>query len=374
MSTIGVGIIGGSPGGWASISHIPALKALPDYELRAVSTSRLESAQAAAKEFGVQGAYDHHADLLAHPGVDVVVVAVKVPYHRELISAAIAAGKTVYAEWPLALNLGEATELTQRAEAAGVRTVIGLQGRYHPGLRHARQMIEDGRIGRVIGTTMVASGMVWGPQTTKNHTYWFDNDQGATLLTAAALHAVDALNVTLGEFEHLSANLVVGRREVTVTDDGGKAVPVTAPDQISLIGTLEGGAAVSVFYRGGVSRGDNFRWEINGTDGDIVVTAPWGNLQVTDLTVEAGFGEDTTVAPVEVPAEFTRDIPEPLSGPSRNVAALYTNLARDLREGTHTVPDFTYALRRHQFLEAVEQSSAERVGKPPRSARAQSLT
>ncbi|MFI9470042.1 Gfo/Idh/MocA family protein [Streptomyces sp. NPDC052492] len=362
MSTIGVGIIGGSQGGWASISHVPALKALPNYELRAVSTSRLESAQAAAKEFGVQGAYDNDADLLAHPGVDVVVVAVKVLYHRELISAVIEAGKTVYAEWPLALNLAEATELTQRAEAAGVRTVIGLQGRYHPGLRHVRQIIEQERIGRVIGTTMVASGMVWGPQTTKDHAYWFDNTQGATPLTGAALHAIDALNVTLGEFEHLSANLVVGRKEVTVTDDGGKLLPVTAPDQISVIGTLEGGAAASVFYRGGTSRGDNFRWEINGTDGDVVVTAPWGNLQVTDVTVEAGFGADTSVSPLEVPAEYASDVPVGLAGPSRNVAALYTNLAKDLRDGTHTVPDFAYAHRRHQFLDAVERSSAERVG------------
>ncbi|MET9671025.1 Gfo/Idh/MocA family oxidoreductase [Streptomyces sp. NPDC006475] len=361
MSTIGVGIIGGSQGGWASISHIPALKALSEYELRAISTSRHESARAAAKEFGVEG-YDNHVELLAHPGVDVVVVAVKVPHHRELISAAIDAGKTVYAEWPLALNLAEATELTQRAEAAGVRTVIGLQGRYHPGLRYARQLIEQGRIGRVIGTTMVASGMVWGPHTTRNHAYWFDITQGATPLTGAALHAIDALNVTLGEFEHLSTNLVVGRKEVTVTDDGGTVIPVTAPDQISLIGTLKGGAAASVFYRGGTSRGDNFRWEINGTDGDIVVTAPWGNLQVTDLTVEAGFGADATVSPLEIPVEHTSDVPVDLTGPSRNVAALYTNLAKDLKEGTHTVPDFAYAHRRHQLLAAVERSSAERVG------------
>lgn len=233
MNTIGVGIIGGSQGGWASNSHIPALKALPDFELRAISTSRQESANAAAKEFGVEATFDNHADLLAHPGVDVVVVAVKVPHHRELISAAIDAGKTVYAEWPLALNLAEATELTRRAEAAGVRTAIGLQGRYHPELRYARHLVEDGRIGRVLGTSMVASGMVWGGETTRAHAYWYDRTQGATPLTGAALHAIDALNVTLGQFGHLSADLVLGRTQVTVTDDGNTVVPVTAPDQIS---------------------------------------------------------------------------------------------------------------------------------------------
>ncbi|MFD8035414.1 Gfo/Idh/MocA family protein [Streptomyces sp. NPDC059717] len=357
MSTIGIGIIGASQGGWASISHVPALKALPDFELRAISTSRRESAEAAAAAFGVEAAFDNHADLLAHPGVDVVVVAVKVPHHQKLISAALDAGKTVYSEWPLALNATEAAELARRAQAAGVRTVIGLQGRYQPELRYVRRMIEEGRIGRVIGTTIVGSGMVWGPETTRAHAYWYDRDQGATPLSAAALHAIDALQVTLGEFTHHSANLVVGRKEVTLTEDGS-VLPVTVADQIALIGTLESGAAASVFYRGGTSRGDNFRWEINGTDGDIVLTAAWGNMQVADLALHAGFGKDATVSPIEVPAEHRAGIPDELTGPSRNVAALYTQLGRDLREGTHTVPDFGYALTRHRLIEAMERSQA----------------
>ncbi|MEU8717939.1 Gfo/Idh/MocA family oxidoreductase [Streptomyces sp. NPDC048663] len=357
MSTIGIGIIGASRHGWASISHVPALKALPDFELRAVSTSRQESADAAAAAFGVEAAFDNHAELIAHPGVDVVVVAVKVPHHRELVSAAIDAGKTVYSEWPLALDGAEAADLVRRAETAGVRTVIGLQGRYHPELRYARRLIAEGRIGRVIGTAMTGSGMVWGPQTTRAHAYWYDRTQGATPLTAAALHAVDALSATLGEFTHHSSNLVVGRQEVTVAEDGS-VLPVTAADQISLIGTLEGGAAASVFYRGGTSRGDNFRWEINGTDGDLVLTAGWGNMQIADLTLQGGFGDDATVSPIEIPAAYRADIPEELVGPSRNVAALYSHLARDLRDGTRTVPDFSYALARHRLIDAMQGPSA----------------
>ena len=55
MDKIGVGIIGASPRGqsWAVLAHIPALRASPDFELRAVSTSNLASAQAAAERFGV---------------------------------------------------------------------------------------------------------------------------------------------------------------------------------------------------------------------------------------------------------------------------------------------------------------------------------
>jgi predicted dehydrogenase len=365
MSVIGVGIIGASPGGWASISHVPALKALPGYELRAISTSRRASAEAAAKEFEVDAAFDDHLGLIAHPGVDIVVVAVNVGRHRELVSAALDAGKVVYSEWPLAVNLAEATDLAVRAEAAGVRTVIGLQGRYAPEIAYARRLVDDGRIGRVLGTTLVGSGMVWGPETTAGHTYWFDRNKGATLLTAAAFHAIDALNVTLGEFSHVSANLVVGRKEVTVVEDG-TTVPVTAADQVSVIGTLDSGAAVSAFYRGGASRGDNFRWEINGTDGDLVLTSAWGNLQVADLTLEAGHGQEPAVEKVAIPAEYSEAIPEGLAGPPRNVAALYTHLARDLREGTHTVPDFAYALARHRLIDAIERASATGSAQSPK--------
>jgi predicted dehydrogenase len=75
MNRIGVGIIGASPLnlGWAVIAHIPALRALPDYELRAVSTSNAKSAEAAANAFGVP-AFDNHNDLIAYPGVDLIVV------------------------------------------------------------------------------------------------------------------------------------------------------------------------------------------------------------------------------------------------------------------------------------------------------------
>jgi hypothetical protein len=99
-STIGVGIIGASPakGGWAITAHIPALQALPDYRLVAVSTNRRESADAASRTFGVP-ACDSHEALIAHPDVDLVVVTEKVPLHSRMVSAAV---KWSIAEWPLA--------------------------------------------------------------------------------------------------------------------------------------------------------------------------------------------------------------------------------------------------------------------------------
>lgn len=359
MKKIGVGIIGASVGGWAAVGHVPALDALEDYELRAVSTSRRESAERAAREFGVPDAFDDHRDLIAHPGVEIVVVAVKVAHHHELVSAALEAGKTVYSEWPLGVDLAEAADLAARAEAAGVRTVIGLQARSAPQIRLARDLIADGYIGEVLGTTLVGSGVAWGPQTDRAHAYTFDAASGATTLTVPGMHALDALEFTLGRFAAVSANLVTGRKEVRVADEG-IVIPVTAADQVSVTGTSDSGAAFSVFYRGGFSRGDNLRWEINGTAGDLVLTAPGinGNIQVADLKLEGGRGGDTGVAEIAVPDRYYGPVPRTLAGPARNVALAYAQLADDLRDGTHVVPGFEHALRQHRLVAAVERAAA----------------
>src|SRR5882762_842353 len=122
---IRVGIIGANPDrGWAAQAHIPALKSLPqDFEITALSTSRRESADAAGRRFGVPLAFDNHQDLVNSAAVDVVAVTVKVPYHLELATAALAAGKAVYCEWPLGNGLHEAETLAALAKGKGVLAV-----------------------------------------------------------------------------------------------------------------------------------------------------------------------------------------------------------------------------------------------------------
>src|SRR2546423_11549979 len=108
-SKLGVGIIGVSPTrGWAATAHIPALRALPDYEIRALSARSAESARAAGEMFGISAVFSDHEQMVARPDIDLVAVTVKVPYHRELVSAALAAGKAVFCEWPLGRDLDDA--------------------------------------------------------------------------------------------------------------------------------------------------------------------------------------------------------------------------------------------------------------------------
>jgi predicted dehydrogenase len=363
MNKIGVGIIGASPlgGGWAVKAHVPAIQVLPDYELHAVSTSRRESAEAAATAFGV-AAFDNHRDLIAFPGVDLVVVTVKVTEHHALVSAALEAGKMVLSEWPLGINLDEAIDLDARARKVGVRTAIGLQGRYSPAVAHARDLIAGGYVGEVLATTLVGSGIAWAGETDRAHAYMFNRSNGATLLSVPLLHALDALHHVLGEFASVSASVAIRRPTIRLVEDGS-SIRATAPDHVAVSGTLESGAVASVFYRGGVSRGENLRWEINGSEGDLVLSSEVGNLQIADLTLRGGRGAERTATPVAMPPSYA-EAPGGLSGDvGANVLRLYAALAKDIRDGTHHVPGFAHAVRRHRLLTSIEEAARSGVAR-----------
>ena len=117
-SKIRVGMVGVTPNrGFSSIAHMPALLALPDFEVIAVCTTRQETADAAAKHYGVPLAFADAAKLAQHPDVDLVTVCVKVPDHFTPVMAAIDAGKHVYSEWPLGRNTAEAVRCWMQPRA-----------------------------------------------------------------------------------------------------------------------------------------------------------------------------------------------------------------------------------------------------------------
>ena len=352
-----MGIIGANPDrGWAAQAHIPALKSLSDdFEITALSTTRRESADAAAKLFGVPAAFADHHELVNSPTVDVVAVTVKVPHHLELATAALEAGKAVYCEWPLGNGVKEAETLAALAKEKGVLAVAGLQARSAPSVAYVHDLIQQGYVGEVLSTTLIGSGMGWGPTVEAFNVYLNDKNNGATMLSIALGHAAEALCHCLGEVRELSATMTMRRRSFTV-EGTGETRPMAADDQVAVSGLLEGGAAFSIHYRGGVSRGTNLLWEINGTDGDLQVTADGGQAQIFGLTLRGGRGLRASLEVLPVPERYRWAPPQP--GPGTNVAQAYARFARDYREGTHFCPTFDDAVTRHRMLDAIERAAA----------------
>jgi predicted dehydrogenase len=362
--TLGVGIIGVSPvRGWAAIAHIPALNALPNYEIRALSARSPESARTAGELFGVSAVFSDHAQLVTRQDIDVVTVTVKVPHHRELVTAALAAGKAVYCEWPLGRDLDDARAMAALAAEQGVRTVVGLQARQAPAIEFVRQLLGNGYVGEVLSTTMVGLSVPGGVVIQPN-VYMLDGNNGANLLTVAVGHSLDTLNHVLGEFADLSAVSAI-RRPLITAEGTREQIVKTAVDQVAVIGILTSGATASIHVREGVAGGTGFLWEINGTDGTLRITADAALPEIFPLTVAGarGGGEPAELA---VPAALTQKWPSLASlegAPAYNVGRAYAAFAADVENGTHTVPDFADAVRRHELIGAIEKSAAsgERV-------------
>ena len=354
---IRVGIIGVQPGrSWGAVAHLPALAALPGYEVTALSNTRQDSADAAASAFGIRHAFDNHAALVTCADVDLVAVTVKVPHHFELVTAALNAGKHVYCEWPLGNGMEEARSMAALAKERGVTAVIGLQARVAPAVRYVADLVRDGYVGEVLSTTLVGTAMNWGGEMNAPNAYTADKDNGVTVLTIPVSHSMDALCHVLGEVQSLSATTALRRQHTTIVETG-ETLPMTAEDQVAFSAQLENDVVASVHYRGGLSRGTGLLWEINGSDGDMRVSGEGGHLQIVDLRVEGASRGDATIKPLPVPESYFGTALR--EGTALNVAEFYLRLEQDLRNGTTTCPTFEDAVRRHRMIEAVETSAAE---------------
>ncbi len=175
--------------------------------------------------------------MLAHPEVDLIVVCVRVPGHRELVMAALQAGKAVFCEWPLGATLAEAEEMAGLAAQRSLRTSSACRRAATRRSCYARDLVaagphrrgahgepERGRPGRRCSAARAASGRAM-------------RANGANTLTIAGGHAIDAMCSVLGEFAEVSARR--GDPDHRVAEHStGKPVPVDSPDSINVIGRL----------------------------------------------------------------------------------------------------------------------------------------
>ena len=144
---LGVGVIGAHS--WAESAHLPGYAAHERVDLVAICDVQIERAQAMAKKFGAKKVYGNHKELLADRDVQMVDVCTPTHTHLQLSLDAIAAGKHVLSEKPLATEAEPAFEATRLADARNVRTKLGFTFRFSPAIRQIKAWIADGTLGRV---------------------------------------------------------------------------------------------------------------------------------------------------------------------------------------------------------------------------------
>jgi predicted dehydrogenase len=207
----------------------------------------------------------------------------------------------------------------------------------------------------VLSTSLVASGLNWGADVISPYAYLLDRRNGATMLSIPFGHAVDALCWTLGEFDSLNATMAVRRSTVHVTD-AGTMIESDVADQVAVTGALAGGATASIHFRGGLSRGTNFLWEINGTDGDLLISGDAGHIQMLPIGLRGSRGSQVDLLTMAPPADSDKDL-HLGEGVHANVARAYARLARDWADSVQTLPTFNDAVVRHRMLEAIGRAA-----------------
>ena len=334
------------------LSHLPAIQALPDVELTAVATSSPATAKAAAAAFGVDEFYTSAADLAASPNVDIVSVSVKVPYHAELVRAALQAGKHVLCEWPLALNVEEAEALRDEGRRAGVHCGVGLQGRMNPAVRRARDIVAAGAIGQPLTVSMFGSTEGHGPSLPSSYAYLCDSANGANMSTILTGHALDTTIAILGGVTYVQAMTATKWPQVKLTDREGYVARNT-PDYLSIQARYASSASLNAELDGGRPGNTPFHLSIRGTEGSLTLHGghPYG-FQAGELRLEA----DVPFDPPEAPAA-----PD-LAGPTANVGELYARFAEDIRRDEFRTPDFAHAVALHRVLEAVATAASSGHG------------
>jgi predicted dehydrogenase len=351
-----VGIIGANPtAGWAARAHLPAFAAgVPGAELVAVSTTRQESADEAAKQFGAAHAFNDHRKLLALPDVDVVAVVVKLPMHYQLAKDAIEAGKHTYVEWPLATTTAQANELTDLAKQKGVRTAVGLQARRSAEYRHMGKLINDGYVGDVLSCTLIQfSGGALGRPSAR---MWMrENAAHANTLTIGFAHVLDGLMTAVGRLKSVSARVSAQVHEWTATDTGEK-LPVDAPDDVLVSGELASGGSVAIHVASVARLGTGHRFEVHGTEGTLAIQAG-SSPHARQVKVLGAQGDDPELKELDVPEDPWVGAAG-LKGSAINIGKIWESFARSITEGSSGFdPDFGSALQHHQLLDAIQRAS-----------------
>lgn len=268
MDRVGIGVVGC---GFISAAYLTAARSFPILDVRGVADLDPAAARARSVEFGVPAMSVE--ELLADPAIEIVVNLTVPAAHVEVGLRAVAAGKHVHSEKPLGVEVAQARQLVDAAQAAGVR--LGCAPDTFLGGAHqsARALLDSGAIGRPLAGTAFWMG--------PGHERWHPNPGfyyargGGPMLDMGPYYVTDLVNL-LGPVRRVAGVTARARdtRQVMSGPLAGSTVPVEVATHVA--GTCEfvSGAVVTVVMSFDVARHRHRPIELYGTDGALAVPDP----------------------------------------------------------------------------------------------------
>ncbi len=203
--------------GWVADMHARAA-AECGHAVVAVANHRLESAERFASEHGIEQVTTDWSALVAADDVDVVIVCTPNALHAEQSMAALAAGKHVLCEKPMATTTADGEAMLAAAAKHDRLLLVLHPWRHHPAVIAVRDAVAAGDLGRVIRTHGYGVHADWGPSG------WFTDPAlaGGGALVDMGIHAIDTARFLLGDPEarRVVASIATAHGSYAVDDDG----------------------------------------------------------------------------------------------------------------------------------------------------------
>jgi predicted dehydrogenase len=185
-------------GAWAHDAHIPGWLRDPRCELVAIGDVQADLARSFAAEFAVPAWDDDWQRLIARDDIDVIDVVTPSHTHLELATAAIAAGKHVLCEKPVAYDFRQTRALAQLARQKRLKTKLGFTFRYSPGVLYAKSLIDQGFVGRPLFFNGYEQNSQWlNPQTPLRQV---DHEADQSTIQTSSLEGYGAPIIDIGHW------------------------------------------------------------------------------------------------------------------------------------------------------------------------------
>ena len=315
-----------------------------------------------ARQFGFDRATDDWRDLVQRSDVDIVSITTPNAMHKQMALAAIAAGKHVHCEKPMALTLDDAREMEAAARLKGVRTLVGYNYIHNPAFAHARRLLADGLIGRPVHFRGIVDedyqadpDLAWTWRAKRS-------DAGLGTLGDLGCHLVSMACGLMGPVASLIADTQIIHETRPLADGSGRAA-VENEDTASAILRFESGAqGTLVTSRSAFGRKNRLDFEVHGTQGMIAFAQE--RMNELQLFVYEGpkstQGFRTILTGPEHPP-YGAFCPAP--GHQLGFGDLKTieaaTLLRAIASGDAVHPDFTAALDFEAVIHAIDTSARE---------------
>jgi predicted dehydrogenase len=276
VKTVGIGLIGtGFMGKAHAFAYRAALAAFPEIPvpvLRMVADVSEAAAAKAAAQYGFEASTGDWKKLIADPRIDVVSITTPNTFHKEMTLAAIAAGKHVHCEKPLAPSLADSREMVEAAEKRGAVTQVGFNYIKNPLLKLAREMVEAGELGEITGFRGIhAEDYMHDPE--GPWSWRIDPSGGPGVIADLGSHIIGMARFLLGPIAEVSADVrtVVKSRPVAKGSKERKDVLV---DDVARILVQFGRGCGGTIEANWIATGRKMQlgFELTGSKGSLVFT------------------------------------------------------------------------------------------------------